>query len=109
MSLVLQSSAQRRLLLLALVAAAAVAILQIQPPGLQLLAMALLLLLLLVLQHQLRASAPALSQIDSLTGLPNRPNFLKQIDLAAARGRRSGKPFAVLFLDIDQFRSLNDT
>jgi diguanylate cyclase (GGDEF)-like protein len=109
MSLVLQSSAQRRLLLLALVAAAAVAILQIQPPGLQLLAMALLLLLLLVLLHQLRASAPALSQIDSLTGLPNRPNFLKQIDLAAARGRRSGKPFAVLFLDIDQFRSLNDT
>jgi predicted signal transduction protein with EAL and GGDEF domain len=106
---VLQSSAQRRRLLLALVAAAAVAILQIQPPGLQLLAMALLLLLLLVLPHQLRASAPALSQIDSLTGLPNRPNFLEQIDLAAARGRRSGKPFAVLFLDIDQFRSLNDT
>jgi len=106
---VLQSSAQRRRLLLALVAAAAVAILQIQPPGLQLLAMALLLLLLLGLPHQLRASAPALSQIDSLTGLPNRPNFLEQIDLAAARGRRSGKPFAVLFLDIDQFRSLNDT
>ncbi|QVL52361.1 MAG: bifunctional diguanylate cyclase/phosphodiesterase [Cyanobium sp. M30B3] len=107
----------RRPLLLALVVAAtaAIAILRLQPPGLQLLALALLLGLLLVLlrqerqQRQLKASAQALSQLDPLTGLPNRPHFLEQINLAADRARRSGKPFAVLFVDIDQFRSLNDT
>jgi diguanylate cyclase (GGDEF)-like protein len=106
---------RRPLLLLLVAAATAITILQLQPPGQQLLALAMLLILLLVLlrqdrqQQQLRASAQALSQRDPLTGLPNRPHFLQEIDRAAERARRSRRPFAVLFVDIDQFRSLNDT
>jgi predicted signal transduction protein with EAL and GGDEF domain len=102
---------RRPLLLLLVAAATAIAILQLQPPGQQLLALALLLVLLRQdrQQQQLRASAQALSQRDPLTGLPNRPHFLQEIDRAAERARRSRRPFAVLFVDIDQFRSLNDT
>jgi diguanylate cyclase (GGDEF)-like protein len=115
MTRVLPSPRNRRLLLLGLVAAVAVAIVQFQPPGVRLLALGLLLLLVLLLlhqerqQHQLQASSLALSQIDQLTELPNRRKFLEQIELESRRARRSGKPFAVLFVDIDQFRSLNDT
>ena len=49
------------------------------------------------------------SLVDELTQLPNRRAFLEQIQVESARARRSNKPFAVLFVDIDQFRSLNDT
>jgi diguanylate cyclase (GGDEF)-like protein len=112
---VLPSPRHRRLLLLALVAVAVVAILQVQPPGLQLLALGLLLALALALldqerrHQQLEASAHALSLRDPLTALPNRRHFLEQVELESTRARRSGRPLAVLFLDIDQFRSLNDT
>jgi diguanylate cyclase (GGDEF)-like protein len=111
----LPSQRNRHLLLLGVTVCAALAILRIEPPGLQLLALALLLILVLLLlqqqrqQHLLQASAHALSQIDQLTELPNRRHFLEQIERESTRARRSGKPFAVLFVDIDQFRSLNDT
>ena len=58
---------------------------------------------------RLLQSAHAVSLVDQLTELPNRRHFLEQIQLESARALRSGKPFAVLFVDIDQFRSLNDT
>jgi diguanylate cyclase (GGDEF)-like protein len=111
----LQSPRHRLLLLLALVVAAALAIPLLDPLPAQLLAFTLVVALMLLLLHQerqqqrLQSSAQALSQSDPLTGLPNRPHFLRQIDLAAERARRSSRPFAVLFVDIDQFRSLNDT
>jgi diguanylate cyclase (GGDEF)-like protein len=46
---------------------------------------------------------------DSLTGLPNRALFSDRLARAAARNERSGKPFAVMYLDIDHFKSINDT
>jgi diguanylate cyclase (GGDEF)-like protein len=58
---------------------------------------------------RLLQSAHAVRLVDQLTELPNRRHFLEQIQLESARALRSGKPFAVLFVDIDQFRSLNDT
>lgn len=57
---------------------------------------------------RLLKSAHNRSLVDDLTQLPNRRHFLEQIQVESARAQRSGKPFAVLFVDIDQFRSLND-
>lgn len=58
---------------------------------------------------RLLQSARNRSLVDELTQLPNRGAFLEQIQVESARAMRSSKPFAVLFVDVDQFRSLNDT
>ncbi len=46
---------------------------------------------------------------DALTGLPNRALFLERLDQALARASRSGRPLAVVFLDLDDFKLVNDT
>jgi diguanylate cyclase (GGDEF)-like protein len=46
---------------------------------------------------------------DGLTGLANRVLFRDRVELAVARSRRSGGRIAVLFLDFDDFKALNDT
>ncbi len=46
---------------------------------------------------------------DSLTGLPNRTLFFDRLGLALARAERQGSRLAVLFLDIDRFKTYNDT
>lgn len=46
---------------------------------------------------------------DSLTGLPNRIRFLEELDRVLAHAKRSGNTIAVLMLDIDHFKQINDT
>ena len=46
---------------------------------------------------------------DALTGLPNRTLILERLEHAALRGQRTGKTAAVLFIDLDRFKVVNDT
>ncbi|HEX3394491.1 MAG TPA: EAL domain-containing protein [Acidimicrobiales bacterium] len=46
---------------------------------------------------------------DGLTGLANRALFTDRVNQAIARQSRVGSPLSVLFLDLDDFKSLNDT
>jgi len=46
---------------------------------------------------------------DLLTGLPNRVLFKDRLNLAIAQARRSSEMFAVMCLDMDHFKVVNDT
>ena len=46
---------------------------------------------------------------DALTGLPNRTLILDRVEQMLARSARSQTPVAALFIDVDNFKSINDT
>jgi diguanylate cyclase (GGDEF)-like protein len=50
-----------------------------------------------------------LACLDGLTGLNNRRHFLALADTEWSRFRRYGRPLAMLMIDIDLFKSINDT
>ena len=50
-----------------------------------------------------------LARTDSLTKLPNRMQFQHQLQQSIARARREGQYLALLYLDIDRFKDVNDT
>jgi len=50
-----------------------------------------------------------LAYCDSLTGIPNRQAFLETLERELLRSKEHGKRFAVLFMDLDAFKRINDT
>lgn len=50
-----------------------------------------------------------LAYYDALTGLPNRTLFNDRLNLALAHAHRNQQRVAVMFLDLDRFRTINDT
>jgi diguanylate cyclase (GGDEF)-like protein/PAS domain S-box-containing protein len=50
-----------------------------------------------------------LARVDSLTKLPNRMQFQHLLQRSIARSRRTGQYLALLYLDIDHFKDINDT
>jgi diguanylate cyclase (GGDEF)-like protein/PAS domain S-box-containing protein len=49
------------------------------------------------------------AQVDSLTGLPNRRALRKRLAESIARSERYGHPLAVMYLDMDNLKTINDT
>ncbi|MDL2355892.1 MAG: EAL domain-containing protein, partial [Pseudomonadota bacterium] len=50
-----------------------------------------------------------LAYCDSLTGIPNRQAFLETLERELHRSKAGNKKFAVLFMDLDAFKRINDT
>jgi diguanylate cyclase (GGDEF)-like protein/PAS domain S-box-containing protein len=50
-----------------------------------------------------------LARTDALTGLANRATFIDRLQQTFAAAKRGASPFAVLYLDIDRFKDVNDT
>lgn len=49
-----------------------------------------------------------LATIDPLTGVKNRRSMDEELDLAAANAERTGLPYALVMLDLDHFKQIND-
>jgi diguanylate cyclase (GGDEF)-like protein len=49
-----------------------------------------------------------LAQIDSLTGLVNRAGFEQKLAAAMVHCRHSGMPMALMYMDLDRFKQIND-
>ncbi|SEK82707.1 PAS domain S-box-containing protein/diguanylate cyclase (GGDEF) domain-containing protein [Roseateles sp. YR242] len=58
---------------------------------------------------QVERELDQLSRIDPLTGLPNRRQFDQRLAEALARARRSGHVMALMFMDLDRFKQVNDS
>jgi len=58
--------------------------------------------------HDQRERLEHLATIDPLTGIKNRRSMDQELDLAAANAERTGLPYALVLLDIDHFKKIND-
>lgn len=63
---------------------------------------------LLMAIDRLHAEVADLAMFDDLTGTANRRQLLARLDEECARSHRSGEPFALLMIDLDGFKDVND-
>ena len=73
------------------------------------LSMALNFGFLLMAMDRLRNEVADLALLDDLTGVGNRRYLLQRLTEECARSERSGQPFALLVIDLDGFKAINDT
>src|SRR6202171_6220537 len=64
---------------------------------------------LLMAMDRLRNEVADLALLDDLTGVGNRRHLLQRLTEECARSERSGESFALLVIDIDGFKAINDT
>ena len=64
---------------------------------------------LLTLVHEKLLLEESLADTDSLTGLANRRFFQEQLDREHLRAQRHPEPFTIAYLDLDNFKYVNDT
>lgn len=64
---------------------------------------------LLMAIDRLRNEVADLALVDDLTGVANRRQLLGRLEEACAMSQRSGEPFALLVIDLDGFKEINDT
>jgi diguanylate cyclase (GGDEF)-like protein len=60
-------------------------------------------------RHRTRQHLHHLAEFDSLTGLPNRNLLLDRLQLALKVAQREGTRLALIYLDLDRFKQVNDT
>ncbi|WGS22002.1 MULTISPECIES: GGDEF domain-containing protein [unclassified Bradyrhizobium] len=73
------------------------------------LSMALNFGFLLMAMDRLRNEVADLALLDDLTGVGNRRHLARRLTEECARSDRSGEPFALLVIDLDGFKAINDT
>src|SRR5260370_3903635 len=64
---------------------------------------------LLMAIDRLRNEVADLALLDDLTGVGNRRHLLQRLTEECAKSERSGQPFALLVIDLDGFKAINDT
>lgn len=64
---------------------------------------------LLMAMDRLRNEVADLALLDDLTGVGNRRHLLQRLTEECARSERSGESFALLVIDLDGFKAINDT
>ena len=64
---------------------------------------------LLMAMDRLRNEVADLALLDDLTGVGNRRHLLQRLTEECARSERSAEPFALLVIDLDGFKAVNDT